>query len=121
MKNLELLTVNTSTILKGTIKYPNGNPVPADSIALIDISYGIDDEYQAFAINVNSSHADESTGSFYNESTGEFQLLNCLKGGNHNYALHINHLDLDIYSSWDNLVTINEGVENNVEVIIVKN
>ena len=121
-KNLLLLEVNTNTVLKGTIKYANGNPVPVSELGLIDVSYGLNDEYQAFALDFGQgAYSDEVTGSFYNETTGEFQLLNCLKGGNNNYALHINHIDLETYSSWDSHVTINEGVENEVEIVIIEN
>ncbi len=121
-KDILLLEVNTSTILKGTIKYSNGNPVPVNELSLIDVSYGQHDEYQAYALDFGGGvSSDESTGSFYDEATGEFQLKNCLKGGNHNYALHVNHIDLETYSSWDSHITINEGVENEITVTIVEN
>lgn len=121
-KDILLLEVNKSTILKGTIKYADGNPVPAGELSLLDVSYGQFDEYQSYALNLGESDpADEATGSFYNETTGEFQLKNCLQGGDHNYALHINHSDSETYSSWDSPITIHEGVENEVQVVIMKN
>lgn len=121
-KDILLLEVNPNTILKGTIKYSNGNPVPVNELSLIDVSYGQYDEYQGYALDFGGGNSnDELTGSFYDETTGEFQLQNCLKGGDHNYALHINHIDLETYSSWDSSVEINEGVENEVAITIVEN
>lgn len=121
-KDILLLEVNPNTILKGTIKYSNGNPVPANELSLIDVSYGQYDEYQGYALDFGGGTSnDELTGSFYDETTGEFQLQNCLKGGDHNYALHVNHIDLETFSSWDSHVEINEGVENEVAITIVEN
>lgn len=125
IKKLKLLEVNANTVLKGTVKYADGTPVPANQLGLIDVSYGSTGAYQSYAFTFNqftqTNYTDEATGSYYDETTGEFKFTNCLMGGNHNYALHVNHIDLETYSSWDSHITINEGVENEVNVTIVEN
>lgn len=121
-KNLLLLEVNENTAVSGTIKYEDGTPVESDSLAEIGIGYGLHDEYGSFLIEPSSGNTeDELTGSFYDESTGEFKLMNCLQGGNQNYSLHANHLNLETYAGWMSHITINEGEENVVTIVISKN
>ncbi|HYQ58283.1 MAG TPA: leucine-rich repeat protein, partial [Draconibacterium sp.] len=119
--NVKLLEIDEATILKGTVKYENGEPVPADQLSLMDIGYGTNCQGYAFTFDqiASANYVDENTGSSYNTSTGEFTFKNCFRGGDNNYSLHVNHIDWDHFESWDNSITIEKGKENTVQIVLI--
>ena len=86
--NMVLRKVVKNTTITGTIKNDDGSIVPKNQINLLDLVTSQYSQGPAYGVKTHTNNE----FFFYNESTGEYKISNCLAGGNYLINLNVPNL-----------------------------